>query len=136
MLNDTETPHADAEAIDPGHGFTPRQVRILKISVIVMGVLLVAGFALLLLGIYLQATKIGKAPSRSPTATSAGMSAHPGAAPVTVPVTIEPGTDVGGMVAENGNLILHLKRDGKSEFSVIDLETGRERWRFTLTPRP
>ena len=56
MLNEAETPA-------PGQTFTPRQLRILKIAVAIMSVLLVLGFGLLLIGVYLQASKIGKAPA-------------------------------------------------------------------------
>jgi len=41
----------------PGTVFTPRQVRVLKIAVIVMGLLLVGGFAFVLAAIVYQASK-------------------------------------------------------------------------------
>ena len=41
----------------PGTVFTPRQVRMLKIAVIVMGVLLVGGFAFVLAAIVYQASR-------------------------------------------------------------------------------
>ena len=45
----------------PGTVFTPRQVRVLKIAVIVMGLLLVGGFAFVLAAIVYQASRGGQA---------------------------------------------------------------------------
>ena len=124
MLNDAETPA-------PGQTFTPKQLRVLKASVIIMGVLLVLGFGLLLIGIYLQASKIGKAPPRAP-ATSVAANADGELAPLSIPLA--PGTELQQALTDQGRLILHLKREGQSEFAVIDLASGREIQRITLTP--
>ena len=48
----------------PGTVFTPRQVRILKVAVIAMGILLVGGFAFVLAAIVYQASRPGT--SRAP----------------------------------------------------------------------
>ena len=48
----------------PGTVFTPRQVRVLKIAVIVMGILLVGGFAFVLAAIVYQASKGGQSSGR------------------------------------------------------------------------
>lgn len=122
----------EAETTPPGQTFTPRQLRILKASVIIMSVLLVLGFGLLLIGIYLQASKIGKTPASAPG--SAPMAAPQSGQPA-LPIAIEPGTAVHEAFADQGRLILHLKRQGGSEFAVIDLATGRETRRITLKPR-
>ena len=45
----------------PGTVFTPRQVRVLKIAVIVMGILLVGGFAFVLAAIVIRPPRAGKA---------------------------------------------------------------------------
>jgi hypothetical protein len=124
MLNEAETP-------EPGQTFTPKQLRILKASVIIMGVMLVVGFGLLLVGIYLQATKIGKAPAARPPAAATANSA-----PSALPLAVAPGTEVADAYADQGRLILHLKRGGESEFAVIDLATGRELQRIRLEPNP
>ena len=128
MLDDAETPA-------PGQTFTPKQLRILKASVIIMGVLLVVGFGLLLVGIYLQASKIGKAPARTPAMNVATGTAATGTATGPLAVAVEPGFELQEVLADQGRLILHLKRQGESEFAVIDLATGREAQRITLTPR-
>ena len=57
VTGDSETsPMADSETL-PGTVFTPRQVRILKIAVIAMGILLVGGFAFVLAAIVYQASR-------------------------------------------------------------------------------
>jgi hypothetical protein len=122
MLNETET-------LPEGQTFTPRGVRILKMSIAVMSALLVLGFGLLLVGIYFQASKIGTAPGGAPAAATASGGAE------TLPVAVDPGTEVAQVLADQGRLILHLKREGKSEFAVIDLATGREVRRITVGAR-
>ncbi len=119
----------EAEHSAPGQTFTPRQLRILKASVIIMGVLLVLGFGLLVIGIGMQTSKIGKTPARSPVVAA-------GETPPTLPIAVEPGTQLRETFADQGRLILHLQRDGESEFAVIDLTTGRETQRLKLSPRP
>src|SRR5262245_60535344 len=106
MLNEPET------ALPPGQTFTPKQLRILKASVIIMGVLLVLGFGLLLIGIYLQASKIGvKAPiSSAPASGTPAVATIPAVnAPNTTvtstPVAIEPGAVVHEAFADQGKLI-------------------------------
>jgi hypothetical protein len=122
----------EAETTPPGQTFTPRQLRILKASVIIMSVLLVLGFGLLLIGIYLQASKIGKAPASSPATVTAAASPEAGLPALSIPV--EPGTSLHEAFADQGRLILHLKRQGESEFAVIDLASGRQTRRIILKP--
>ena len=50
----------------PGTVFTPRQVRVLKIAVIVLGILLVGGFAFVLAAIVYQASR-RRAKQRAPS---------------------------------------------------------------------
>jgi hypothetical protein len=126
MLNEAETP--------PGQTFTPRQLRILKASVIIMSVLLVLGFGLLLIGIYLQASKIGRPPSFV-SASAPTVSVPQPDTRTAIPVTVEPGAELHEAFADQGRLILHLKRNGESEFAVIDLATGRETQRISIAPR-
>ena len=123
----------EAQTALPGQTFSPRALRILKASVIIMSVLLVLGFGLLLVGIYLQASKIGKAPDGAPAAAPSTAPAQAGQP--ALPIIVEPGTEVHQAYADQGRLILHLKRAGESEFAVIDLATGRETQRVRLAPR-
>jgi hypothetical protein len=130
MLNEPET------ALPVGQSFTPKQLRILKASVIIMGVLLVLGFGLLLIGLYLQATKVGKPQIATPPSVSVPLSgvAAPASRPA-VSIAIEPGAELHETFADQGRLILHLKRNGESEFAVIDLATGRETQRILIAPK-
>ena len=54
-----ETPHPEDVRIE-GTVLTPRQVGKLKIAVVVMGILLLAGFAAVIAGLIYQASKVGK----------------------------------------------------------------------------
>lgn len=56
----TEAMNDNEEAPLEGSVFNARQVRILKIVVIVMGVLLLLGFAVVMVAIVYQASKLGK----------------------------------------------------------------------------
>ncbi|ODS00374.1 hypothetical protein AUC68_00975 [Methyloceanibacter methanicus] len=54
-----------------GTVFTPRQVRLLKIAVVVMGLLLLAGLAAVIAGMIFQASKVGKkAPPPAPAVSA------------------------------------------------------------------
>lgn len=121
MLNETET--------QAGHTFTPRQLRMLKISIVVMGVLLVLGFGLLLIGIYMQAGKLAKPAADAPLAPA--QTAQGG----TLLLPVEPGAELRSVQADGGRLILHLYKNGGGEIAVIDIATGREIQRIALTPR-
>jgi hypothetical protein len=119
------TSEADNSPV-PGTVFTPRQVKALKVAVIVMGVLLVGGFALVLGAIVYQASRLGQdAPAaRNPAASDQG------AAQVTVP----PGANVTAMDLDGGRLALHLNGSNGPEVIVIDVGSGRVLARIKLKP--
>lgn len=106
----------------PGTVFTPRQVRILKIVVIVMGVLLVGGFVAVIAAIVLQAGKLGdKKEARALEA-----------APLSVPATavestfvLPDGAEIAAMTLDGAQLALHVKGPEGSQIVVIDVGTGR-----------
>jgi hypothetical protein len=109
----------------PGTVFTPRQVRALKIAVIVMGILLVGGFAFVMAAIVYQASKLGdkKAPASSP-------------APITAPETglaLPPGATVTSMALDGDRLALHLQTSTGPEIAVIDVTTGKVLSRIRIT---
>jgi hypothetical protein len=101
----------------PGTVFTPRQVRVLKIVVIVMGILLVGGFAFVMAAIVYQASKLGeKAPGAPETA------------PIAIPqgqFVIPPGATVSSMSLDGDRLALHLQTSTGPEIAVIDVTTGK-----------
>ena len=119
------TSEADNSPV-PGTVFTPRQVKALKIAVIVMGVLLVGGFALVLGAIVYQASRLGQdtPAARNPAASDQG------AAQVTVPQ----GANVTSMDLDGGRLALHLTGNDGPEVIVIDVGSGRVLARIKLKP--
>lgn len=108
----------------PGTVFTPRQVRALKIAVIVMGILLVGGFAFVLAAIVYQASKGGQE-SRAPAAVLSGFEAE---LPIPKDATIT------SMSLDGEQLALHLNSAAGQEIVVIDLRTGKTLARIKLKP--
>ena len=120
MLNETETAEAP-----PGATMTPSQIKKLKIAIAVMSVLLVAGFILLLVGIYLQTQKTGKAAGATAVSPPVGIYG-------TMTLPVRAGAEVTQMLTDQGRLILHLRQPSGSEIAIIDLSTGREIQRLRL----
>jgi hypothetical protein len=109
----------------PGTVFIPRQVRLLKIAVIVMGVLLVGGFAFVLAAIVYQASHAGQAGMPMPS---------PSAAPgFDLPVGRD--AQVTAMSLDGGRLALHLFSSAGAEIVVIDLGSGKVVSRIRLKPQ-
>jgi len=100
----------------PGTVFTPRQVRILKIAVIVMGILLVGGFGLVMATIVYQATQLGKEEAIAPQAALAE-----GAG---IELVIPPDATVTSMALDGDRLALHLQTSAGPEIAVIDVVSG------------
>jgi len=104
----------------PGTVFTRRQVRILKLVVIVMGVLLVGGFAFVMSAIVYQASKLGE--SAAPAQ---------GAAPPVNPaiaqraLIVPDGMTISHMALDENRLAVHLTGPKGSEIRIIDLGTGK-----------
>ena len=106
----------------PGTVFTPRQVRLLKIAVIVMGILLVGGFAFVLAAIVYQASKGGQG----------GIPA--GAEPIAAELHVPKDATVSTLSLDGGRLALHLQSSAGAEIVVIDLATGKTLARVRLKP--
>ena len=106
----------------PGTVFTPRQVRVLKIAVIVLGILLVGGFAFVLAAIVYQAS--GGRQSSAPTRAEAPFAE----------LHIPKETTVGTLALDGERLALHLQSSEGSEIVVIDLATGTTLARIRLKP--
>lgn len=108
----------------PGTVFTPRQVRALKIAVIVMGILLVGGFGLVMATIVYQASKLGDKKVSAPAA-----------APETAPaaaLSLPQGATVSSMALDGDRLALHLQTSTGPEIAVIDVVTGKVLSRIKL----
>jgi hypothetical protein len=116
----------------PGTVFSPRQVRVLKVAVIVLGILLVGGFAFVLAAIVYQASKGGQTvPSAAADAT-----ANPsgGGMPALSELPIPKGATVSSVALDGNRLALHLSTPAASEIVVIDLATGKTLARVKLKP--
>ncbi|MGI9382710.1 MAG: hypothetical protein ACR2PO_06115 [Methyloligellaceae bacterium] len=118
-----------------GTVFNARQVRLLKIAVIVMGILLVGGFAFVLSAIVYQASKLGKSePVRE--GTSAGPARPAGlvlAPEIRLPVGA--GTTVSGVTLDGSRMAVQLDGPNGPEIAVIDLGSGRIVSRVRLRPK-
>ena len=110
----------------PGTVFTPRQVRVLKVAVIVMGLLLVGGFAFVLAAIVYQASRGGQ------DGAAAG-----GAAPngVETELAIAKDATVGVLSLDGDRLAIHLNSGAGPEIAVVDLKTGKIVARIRLKPQ-
>jgi hypothetical protein len=109
----------------PGTVFTPRQVQVLKIAVIVMGILLVGGFAFVLAAIVYQASRGGQDRGTS-AAVLSGIEAE---------IPIPKDATIGSMSLDGDRLALHLNSAAGGEIVVIDLATGKIMSRIKLQPR-
>jgi hypothetical protein len=101
----------------PGTVFTKRQVRILKIAVIVMGVLLVGGFAFVLAAIVYQASHPAQDAGAQRPATGEG------ARMIDLPTA--PGANVAGLSLDGDRLAVQLEGPSGPEIAVIDLASGQ-----------
>jgi hypothetical protein len=108
----------------PGTVFTPRQVRVLKVAVIVMGLLLVGGFAFVLAAIVYQASKGGQ--------DGAGGAGGTG---VETDLPIPKDATVTSLSLDGDRLALHLNSPAGPEIAVVDLKTGKVIARIRLKPQ-
>ena len=106
----------------PGTVFTPRQVRALKIAVMVMGVLLVGGFAFVLAAIVYQASRGGQSGAPAGAEAAAGE------------LHIPKDASISTLALDGDRLALHLQTSAGPEIVVIDLKTGKTLTRIKLKP--
>lgn len=112
----------------PGSVFSGRQVRILKIAVIVMGILLVGGFAFVLAAIVYQASR----PKQDVAITSPA--ADLGAGPI-IELPVGQGAGLTAMSLDGNRLALHLNGGVGPEIVVVDLASGKIVARVKLKPQ-
>jgi hypothetical protein len=106
----------------PGTVFTPRQVRVLKLAVIIVGILLVGGFAFVLAAIVYQASKGGQ--SHAPS----------GAEAIAAELHIPKDATISTLALDGDRLALHLQSSAGAEIVVIDLANGNTLARIKLKP--
>ena len=112
-----------------GTVFTPRQVRILKIAVIVMGVLLVGGFAFVLAAIVYQASH----PAQDAGGTAAP--SVPGQGALSIDLSVPAGAAVTAISLDGNRLAVHLNGATGPEIDVIDLASGKVVAHVRLKPQ-
>jgi hypothetical protein len=110
----------------PGTVFTPRQVRVLKIAVIVMGLLLVGGFAFVLAAIVYQASGGGQSGRAGAGAALNGVDSE---LPIPKDATIT------SLALDGDRIALHLSSPAGPEIAIVDLKTGRIVARVHLKPQ-
>src|SRR5208337_4893778 len=103
--------------------FTPRHVRILKISIAMMTTLLLLGIVALVFGVVRQASKLGMA--AKPAAVAAGQS------PYVKSLDLAQGK-LESVAASGDLLVLHWKGEGNDVILTIDLRNGRELGRIQI----
>ncbi len=101
----------------PRTEFTSRQLRILKIAVIVMGITLVGGFVLVVGTIVYQAYTLAE--SESPGSTTPAVRFQPEAT-----LSLEAGQSVSHIALDGSRMAVHLSGPRGNEIRVIDLTTG------------
>lgn len=111
-----------------GTVFTPRQVRILKIAVILMGILLVGGFAFVLAAIVYQASR----PAQDKRAVSAEL--LPGQGTLNMDLPVRAGASVTGLDLTGNRLAVALG-GADPGIVVIDLATGEVVAKLRLKPQ-
>lgn len=109
----------------PGTVFNARQARILKIAVIVMGLMLVAGFVALLGAIVYQASRSGESASAPAAAPPAGE---------TRALAVPAGAEISRIAMDGDRLAVHLSGPSGSEIVVLDMRTGAVLSRVRLRP--
>ena len=114
----------------PGTVFTPRQVRVLKIAVIVMGLLLVGGFAFVLAAIVYQASQGGQG---GKGAAGAEAGAAPGLGEAELPIPKD--ATVNSLALDGDRLAFKVESSAGSEIVVVDLSTGKVLSRIRLKPQ-
>ena len=120
----------------PGTPFTPRQVRLLKIVVAVMGVLLVAGLVLVVSVIVYRTGRLaGDAAGRGHGV--AGRAAMPaGERPAVAALALPQGARVTAMALDGDRLAVQVESPAGGHIVVLDLATGRTIARVRLTKGP
>lgn len=112
----------------PGTVFTPRQVRMLRLAVIVMGILLVGGFAFVLAAIVYQASHPAQVAK-----VSAGAGLNEGAPSIDLPVPRD--ASLAGVALDGNRLAVQLNGGAGPEIVVIDLGTGKIVAQVRLKPQ-
>lgn len=106
----------------------PEVPKVLKAAVIIMGVLLIAGFAALVVTIAVKANRLVARSGDVPL--PAGQTIR--AAPFTTHIEIPGGMEVQDMAADDEVILIRLSGQEKNQIIMIDARTGEKRGVITL----
>ncbi len=98
----------------PGTVFNSRQVRLLKIVVIAMGLLLVAGFGIVIATIVYQAMQRSGSEGEGP----------PTALTPELILALPANASISSITLDGDRMAVHIKGSNDSEIIVIDIEKG------------
>jgi len=129
--NDGDAATTVEDAPIPGSVFNQRQVRTLKIVVIVLGVLLVLGFAVLVAGLYHEATKLERAPG-SPAAVL-GDDGTPSGGKIMLDVPA--GARIDRIAVDGGVVVLHIRAANDEQVVIVDTARGNAITQLRLAPK-
>lgn len=116
------------EAAGSGADFTPRQIAILKVAVLVMGVIFIVGFATLIGTIFYQSTQLAGSSTQKAKAPV-------GSEPVSAfDVAIGADQTVESVTLDGNRIALHLNGPKGREIAVVDLVQGKVISRVRLKP--
>lgn len=110
------------EAAGSGADFTPRQIAILKVAVLVMGVIFIVGFAALLVTIFYQSTQLvtKSTDQTTPSAPPAGASPVPA-----FDIAVSKDQTVESVTMDGNRVALYLNGPDGREIAVVDLVNGK-----------
>jgi hypothetical protein len=106
-----------------GSTLTARQIKILKISIVIMTALLIFGVMALIYGMARQASKLGSAQTINRQTSE----------PYLVTLPIDRG-EVKSLSVSDNIIVLDWKSEGGETLITLDARNGRELGRFKLTP--
>ena len=109
-----------ARSTDP---FSPAQLRILKIAVVVMGVILVLGFAAVIGRIAYLVTRSGKTPATPSTMIAKDLR-----------LPLPEGAAVRSLALSGDRLAIHFETPAGAGVAILDLLTGEPVTRIELVP--
>ncbi|MEM7398555.1 MAG: hypothetical protein AAF354_06400 [Pseudomonadota bacterium] len=122
-----------------GTVLTPRQVGMLKVAVVVMGIMLLAGLAAVIAGMIYQASKIGtepSAPAQAAVAAPDPIALEPTKPGVPHTLDIPGDANVVSMSLDGHRLALHLRSRDSAGIVVIDLNSGKVVSRLKIESAP
>ena len=99
----------------PGTVFNSRQVRLLKIVVVSMGLMLIAGFALIIVTIVYQAMYAKQGDRSNATVMPVAEQQH---------LSIDSGAVVSDIIVNGDWMAIHLNGPSGSEIVIISIKTG------------